>query len=279
MANISELKFHVNSPLEKELEFFATSDDGRKAYAGIASPEDIRRTTDSNADLADLQVVVENLPPGPLLDVGVGWGITSGYLASHGFTVTAVEPSLDACRLMASFFQRLGLAIKVVRGTGESLDQVAGSFEAVVFWSSLHHCDDPERAVRNAFERLRPGGKIVLYEPVLRFYRTKAWFYRMMEEHPEKVGHYGGNEHIYRYQEYLTFLKRAGFVRPVARLSLKYFLGPKRAGWDNGSRWRLKQVFYATLRLVGRSRNPLRWLLMNLSLLTPVIIAEKPRPA
>src|SRR5205807_2378249 len=104
------------------------------------------------------------------------YGVTSAYLALMGHEVTAVEPSLDLCREMKEHFSRLGIPAYIVNGTGEELHQLSTTFDAAVFYSSLHHCDDPVRALRNVHGRLKPGGAVVLFEPVLKFYRSKKWF-------------------------------------------------------------------------------------------------------
>ena len=58
---------------------------------------------------------------------------------------------------------------------------------------------------------LADGGLVILVEPTLKPWRTKAWFLRQLESNPIAMGHYGGNEHIYYNWEYDRMLRRAGF--------------------------------------------------------------------
>lgn len=157
---------------------------------------------------------VGSLAPGSaVLDVGAGLGFSSIFLASRGHRVWVIEPSPELCRYVerAADFYRLPLMIFNV--TGEGLGRLpARGFDACVFNASLHHCDDPDIALANCHALLRPGGRIfLLNEPQLPRYRSRAWFQRQLERDPERMGHYGGNEHTYHRHEYLAMLRRAGF--------------------------------------------------------------------
>ncbi len=237
--------------------------------------DDLVSRIETNPDYLDLKTLVNRFPQGKLLDVGVGWGLTSAYWGVRGFDVTCLDPSLEACRGMEEFNNRLGLQNKIYCGPAEALNNIPGDFDYVVFWSSLHHCDDPAQAINNAYNILKPGGWIILFEPVLRFYRAKSWFYRMMEQNPQKVGHYGGNEHCYRYPEYLAFLTEAGFYNISSRPSDKYVLIPQRASWDNEVRWRIKILYYRLTQRLTASPNKISRLMIRLSLLQPIIIGQK----
>jgi SAM-dependent methyltransferase len=176
---------------------------------------------------------------------------------------------------MEKNFARLGIGAKIVSATGESLDKLAGPYDVIVFYSSLHHCDDVLKALQNSFALLRPGGKVFLFEPVLKFYRSKAWFYRELELHPENVGHYGGNEHIYRYGEYVNYLEQAGFKNLRAVPSAAYARVPKRAPWDSVARYAIKRIYFWLVRNILMQIPLVPRLLMQLSLINPVLVAEK----
>jgi SAM-dependent methyltransferase len=272
---IHQLEFQLSPALTRELAYFSETEDSRKIYSTLRTREEVLSWIETNPDYVDLQGFPAAFPRGSLLDVGVGLGLTSAYLAIRGFTVTSLDPSLESCLGLEGFFKALDLRASIYRGTAESMDQIPEVFDGVVFWSSLHHCDDPHRALKNAYQKLRPGGWVVLCEPVLRFYRTQKWFYRMMEVDPRKIGHYGGNEHIYRSGDYRDFLRRAGFTLVSSVPSQKYTLSPKRASWDNDARWRVKTLYYRAVRRIATRNNGLSRLLIALSLLTPVTVARK----
>lgn len=188
---------------------------------------------------ADLCHVFGGPGSGTVLDVGTGPGLTSAYLALMGYAVTAVDPALSACRATQTLAGHLGVTIDSVHGIGEALDALDASFDTVLFHSSLHHCDDPDLALRNAYARLRPGGRIwLLCENILSRLRSKQWFYRTLEANPESVGHYGGNEHVYRVGEYLDMLRRAGFAQCRAGIS-PMALRPPRLNGGEGALTRL----------------------------------------
>lgn len=157
-----------------------------------------------------------------VLDVGVGRGQSSMYLALQGYEVVAIEPNLRFCSILESEANRFGLHVTPCHGVAEDINKIDAQFDAVFFNASLHHCDDPRRALRFAFDRLKPGGKIFLVnENFLRPWRSKAWFQRMLVKDPTAMGHYGGNEHAYHNWDYAAMLRAAGFndlewVRPVS---------------------------------------------------------------
>jgi SAM-dependent methyltransferase len=273
------LNFSTGEALKKEMDYFAEhTDSARDEFLSLKSAGDVKRHVEDRYEYKDVIALARSLKPCALLDIGVAYGVTSAYFALQGHSVTAVEPSLELCRDMQNHFARLGITMKIVNGTGESLHQLESAFDAAVFYSSLHHCDDPVLALKNVHGRLKPGGTVVLFEPVLKFYRSKKWFYETLEKNPEKLGHYGGNEHIYRVSEYVEFLKEAGFARIAIEPSVAYGLVPKRAPWDSDARYRIKKMYFAFVRAVvlngffGRLLQPL---LFRLSLLNPVIKATR----
>ena len=276
---IEVLDFAADGALKKEMEFFAENkDQARNDFTDLKTRDEVRRYVEDRFEYKDIVALARSTPACRVLDVGVAYGVTSAYLALHGHEVTAVEPSMDMCREMAALFKRLDIPVKVVAGTGESINQIKSTFDLVVFYSSLHHCDDPEKALRNAREKLVDGGRVFLWEPVLKFYRTKAWFYKTLETNPEQLGHYGGNEHIYRAGEYAGFAGRAGFSKVSFEPSVTYGLVPKRAPWDSDTRYAVKKFYFAAVRgfvLKGPLGIIIRPILFRLSLLNPVIKATR----
>jgi SAM-dependent methyltransferase len=272
---LQKLDFETGAALEKELRFFAETDLAERHYAQLRSPDRLKKWIEASTEYVDLAEIARGLPPATrALDVGAGLGFVSAYLAVEGCSVTAVDPSPASCRNMAGFFRDLGQRVSLVCGTGEAVDQLAGRFDLVLFWASLHHCDDPVRALRNARKVLAPGGRVVLFEPVLRFYRSKRWFHRMMETDPAKIGHYGGNEHIYRHGEYVDMVRAAGLRVLVDRPSRRYGLEPTRAPWDNAPRWLAKRVYYRAMRRLAGAPDLATRPLLLLSLLNPLIVAD-----
>jgi SAM-dependent methyltransferase len=171
-----------------------------------------------------LQGLGENLK---ILDVGVGPGQSSAFLAMKGHRVWAVEPNPGFCRVLSYLRQNFQLDLTPVCAVGEELDLLTEQdFDVVIFNSSLHHCDNPVLALQKARELLKPQGKIFLCsESFLRPWVNKETWYRRLETHPLEMGHYGGNEHAYYSWEYRQMLKDAGFAE-VVTLPSAQFLEP-----------------------------------------------------
>lgn len=173
-----------------------------------------------------------------ILDIGFGRGETSLYLASQGHQVHSIEPSPLNCQLLQATAKKFGLEknIKIYQTPAEHLDQIEEAFFGLcLFNSSLHHCDDPARVLKICKNKLVKNGRVIaINEPILKFYQTKRWFYKTLIENPVKLGHYGGNEHIYYHHEYKKFLEGAG-LKVSAHFHVRH-LYPRQVLKENISR-------------------------------------------
>lgn len=92
------------------------------------------------------------LPPhADLLDVGAGDGRLLTRLRMRGHTGRLVGLDLHEVALPT---------VEWVVGRGEELPFPAQTFDAVGFFQSLFHLQEPDRAVREAARVLRPGGVV-----------------------------------------------------------------------------------------------------------------------
>ncbi len=229
---------------------------------------------------------IRSLPAGQrILDIGVGFGNSSLFLAAQGYAVAAVEPSEGMCEIIEKRAQKYDLELDIYSVTGESLDRLpVADFDACAFNASFHHCDDPMAALRNCHRLLRPGGKMfLLNEPVLQLYKSKAKFYRQLRENPEEMGHYGGNEHIYYHHEYLRMLKDAGFRNVRCPMSPRYsnpntYLNILKLQHANPRKIALRRMYYGGVHFLTKL-GPLGWptlaAMRRLSLLQSYYLAEK----
>jgi len=104
-------------------------------------------------------------PPARVLDCGCGTGWLSYFLARRGYDVVGTDISAEAIALArANPPFRDGPAPTFIVADSESLD-LRETFDAVVFFDSLHHATDEAAALRSAFRALRRGGMCIALEP------------------------------------------------------------------------------------------------------------------
>jgi SAM-dependent methyltransferase len=90
---------------------------------------------------------------GRVLDVGCGPQELPSYGAAADIDFVGIDP-LRGVRTRSFTF---------VRGLGEYLPFADGSFDRVLFATSLDHLLDPARGVREAARVLAPGGRVVIW--------------------------------------------------------------------------------------------------------------------
>lgn len=174
-------------------------------------------------EFAQAMQLISDGPPLRILDVGAGRGETSLYLINHGHQVFPVEPSYEFCQVVDYMGRRFGKDLTIYNCSAEDLDITEDQFDVVFFNASLHHCDDPTKALRNVYRFLRPGGKLLLVnEPMLPFFKTQEQFLRGLALAPDESGDYGGNEHSYHYSEYMSMVKKAGYRDVRAEIAARY---------------------------------------------------------
>jgi 2-polyprenyl-3-methyl-5-hydroxy-6-metoxy-1,4-benzoquinol methylase len=110
-----------------------------------------------------------------VLDIGIGEGFSSVRMALAGAQVTGIEVSAAALERAALLASRSGVTIDLRQMPGENLNFEDGTFDAVLCMSAYHHMDQ-ERAASEFARVLRPGGRLVLVEPLAT--NPPAWLYR-----------------------------------------------------------------------------------------------------
>jgi 2-polyprenyl-3-methyl-5-hydroxy-6-metoxy-1,4-benzoquinol methylase len=97
---------------------------------------------------------------GRLLDFGCGGGSFLRRMADRGWSVTGLDASVGA---VARVREELGL--NVLMGSLPHPELKPCSFDVVTMWHSLEHVHEPVSVLRDTFDLLVPGGKLIVACP------------------------------------------------------------------------------------------------------------------
>ncbi len=97
-----------------------------------------------------------------VLDVGCGQGTQAMKLASAGCRVTGLDPSGDLLQLLAVNSSSVGIAVELVMGRIEDLDDLLGGrqFSLVCCHGLFMYLDDQVSALAALAARMHPTGKL-----------------------------------------------------------------------------------------------------------------------
>ena len=138
-----------------------------------------------------------------VLDLGCGPGWTSIFLAGRGCDVTGVDIAPDMIGIARENAKRLGMAINFQVGDIEKPLIFDQPFDGILIFDALHHCKDEYAILRNCFQALRPGGKILLVEP--------DWFHKYSPHAIEARKNYGTTERGIGFYRLQRILRDCGF--------------------------------------------------------------------
>ncbi len=117
--------------------------------------------------LGDLGLVMDLLPPPPagILDLGVGPGWTSIFLARRGYEVVGRDICPGMINLAEQNRDQAGADTAAFEvGDYESMPY-RNEFDVVLFYDALHHAEDERAALGAAYAALKPGGICLTVEP------------------------------------------------------------------------------------------------------------------
>jgi len=137
------------------------------------------------------------LPAGPVLDVGAGDGNLVEAFVRHGRDAVGLEPY----------------------GTGPHIrnaevEEIDGSWSAVIFWHSLEHLRRPAMALSHAASLLAPGGALVVAVPNARSYQARIFGTRWLAlDLPRHLVHLSPQALLAKIEEQGLRVERVSYVR------------------------------------------------------------------
>lgn len=101
-----------------------------------------------------------------VIDIGCGRGDLAAALVRRGYAVTGVDPQAE----MLEIARGRAPGAEFLQAGAEAVPARAGSFGAAVFLNSLHHVPEElmDAGLAEAWRLLRPGGVLVVIEPLAR---------------------------------------------------------------------------------------------------------------
>ena len=111
------------------------------------------------------EVLLKLLPPMRIVDIGAGEGTLSLLLAQGAERVIAVDNSEQMIAYGTEAAAKAGVKNLEYRlGDLEELPLDDSSVDLALFSQSLHHAIHPQKAIKDAFRVLRPGGKLFILD-------------------------------------------------------------------------------------------------------------------
>ncbi len=99
-----------------------------------------------------------------ILDVGMGVGWTSVFLAESGFRPTGIDIAPANVDIAVARGARHGMDVKAVAGDMDDFD-LDETFDAALIFDALHHSHRSSDVVRNVARHIKPGGWALFGEP------------------------------------------------------------------------------------------------------------------
>jgi 2-polyprenyl-3-methyl-5-hydroxy-6-metoxy-1,4-benzoquinol methylase len=97
-----------------------------------------------------------------VLEIGCGMGCMASQWASHGADITAIDLNPVAIEKTTRRFELFELKGNIMEVDAETLPFPDATFDFVYSWGVIHHTPDIEKAAREMYRVLKPGGRIAL---------------------------------------------------------------------------------------------------------------------
>lgn len=161
----------------------------------------------------DLGQIMKLLPPVParILDLGVGPGWTSEFLARCGYSVVGVDIAPDMIKLAS---RRLTPELDLIFEVHDYEHSLPiDGFDVAVIYDALHHAVNEGQVAANVFKALKPGGMFITLEPGVGHAES--------QEAQDAIRRFGTTEKDMEYARQVAAMREAGFgtVKQYLRVS------------------------------------------------------------
>jgi SAM-dependent methyltransferase len=130
-------------------------------YYQLPSRRALDRAARSRGEVAKLDLLRAQRPPGQLLEIGAGFGVFARAAHQAGFAVTAIEMDARCCEYLEHV-----VGVKAIcSDTPEELLPRLPASETVVLWHVLEHLPRPWDVLEGIAANLTPGGVLALAVP------------------------------------------------------------------------------------------------------------------
>jgi SAM-dependent methyltransferase len=139
----------------------------RRGIWGLESRFDPAKIIDSRSvDRHFRPIVMRFVGPGTrVLDVGCGPGGFTAVLAETAGETVGLDVSESWVDAANRTFEARGSKARAVLGSGAALPFEVASFDVVTLIDVLHHLDEPKSVLAETRRVLRPGGRLLVFEP------------------------------------------------------------------------------------------------------------------
>ncbi len=146
------------------LEYFETLTAKFKQHGGIVNPR-----TDTQPILSEL-VPYNSLRGKKVLDVATGAGIFLVEFAKMGADAIGIDITSYAIKHASRNLALRGLKAEVIKMDAQELSFSDNTFDYVHAWGCVMHMPDTEKAIREIYRVLKPGGTALIY-----VYNRNSW--------------------------------------------------------------------------------------------------------
>ncbi|WP_320008354.1 class I SAM-dependent methyltransferase [Maridesulfovibrio sp.] len=187
------------------------------------------------------------------LDVGTGPGQLAFYLAEAGFNVTGVDLSSQMIASAQKTAKEMDLNIDFRTGDAENLDFADNQFDVIVSRNLIWTLPNPDRALKEWYRILKPGGRIIISDG---FWSNQTWkrFYEIPINLLKSVFQAKSRISLRFFLHYASMMKELPLYEGVKKQEVQKLL--HYAGFSDVSSWDVDQSFRANPYAFDMSINP-----------------------